>query len=134
MEDFQDAAKRHLQDAELLFTQNPQRLANASHLFGVSTECALKAIAIKSNPNSKFSGRKGHIPALFNELCHVAPNLSSAPILMSAIPSLQRNFVQWEISQRYEVQTSFVIATVSAERDGAKSANLLMTNFLSGAI
>jgi hypothetical protein len=109
-------------------------LANASHLFGVSAECALKAVAIKSNPNSKFSGRKGHIPALFNELCNVAPNLSSNRILMSAIPPLQRNFMQWEISQRYEMQTSFAITTVSSERDGAKSAHLLMVNFLSGVI
>lgn len=134
MEDFQDAAKRHLDDAELLFLQEPKRLANASHLFGISAECSLKTIVRQLNPNGKFYGSKGHIPALFAELSNIAPAFSGNPALMGAIADLRAHFANWNMSQRYDVQTIFATSTVSSEYDGAKAAHLLMNNFLSGLI
>ncbi len=40
--DFKDAANRHFEDASFLF--DADKFPNADHLFGVSAECALKAI------------------------------------------------------------------------------------------
>jgi len=40
--DFRDAAERHFEDAGYLEAGN--RPANADHLFGLSAECALKAV------------------------------------------------------------------------------------------
>lgn len=41
--DFADAHRRHWGDAELLFRS--RRLGNADHLYGLSAECGLKAVA-----------------------------------------------------------------------------------------
>lgn len=79
MDDYQDASNRHLHDAESLFAQIPKRLANASHLFGLSAECSLKAIARKFDPSAKFNGSKGHLPGLFSELQNVSPKIGSNP-------------------------------------------------------
>ena len=40
--DFIDAADRHFEDAD--FLESNGRVANADHLFGLSAECALKAV------------------------------------------------------------------------------------------
>ena len=43
--DFRDAAKRHWKDAEYLL-EDERFAANADHLFGMSAECALKAVML----------------------------------------------------------------------------------------
>lgn len=44
---YPESAKRHLRDAEYLWdTHDAARLANASQLFGLSAECALKAVLV----------------------------------------------------------------------------------------
>lgn len=134
MDDFQDAAKRHLDDAELLFAQSSPRLANASHLFGISAECSLKAIARKFNPTANFSRGKGHIPLLFTELCNVAPTLAGNAALEGQISGVRLHFVSWKVNQRYESQSTFVPAIVLQEQKGASEAYLLMKNCLLGPI
>lgn len=134
MDDYRDAAKRHLDDANLLFAQDPQRLANASHLYGISAECSLKAVARKFNSSSQFGGKKGHIPSLFSELTNVAPGLAVNVALIAQICRLQPNFSSWDVSQRYEPQADFVSGTVSGQKTGATEAHLLMENCLSGLI
>ncbi len=134
MDDYQDAAKRHLDDAGLLYAHSSPRLANASHLFGISTECSLKAIARKFNPNANFSGNKGHIPLLFSELCNVAPTLAGNTALAGQIAGLSPRFASWKIHQRYESQSTFVPAIVLQEQKGATEAHLLMNNCLLGLI
>lgn len=134
MDDYQDAANRHLDDAEFLFSQNPQRLANASHLFGVSAECALKAVARKLNPNARGWGGNGHLPKLFGELCNVAPTWSNHPVLAQSTALLQTQFANWDVGQRYHAQCNFTQATVTPQAQGARNANLLMRNFMAGVI
>jgi len=134
MDDYRDASERHLHDAELLFAQAPQRLANASHLFGLSAECSLKAIARNFEPNAKFSGNKGHIPGLFSELQNVAPNIGSKPDLVRSITSIQPQFVNWNVNLRYASQASFGQGTVTDEQTGSNAAHLLMTNCLNGVV
>jgi hypothetical protein len=134
MEDFQEAAKRHLDDAELLLAQSSPRLANASHLFGISAECSLKAIARKFNPSAKFNGNKGHIPLLFSELSNVVPALAGNAALVSRITGVSPHFAKWKVSQRYESQSTFVPTIVLQEKKGASDAYLLMINCLLGLI
>lgn len=134
MDDYQNASERHLQDAELLFTQAPKRLANASHLFGLSAECSLKAIARKFKPSARFYGAKGHIPGLFSELQNVSPAIGGSATLAENIAKIQPRFSQWDVSQRYASQATFSQGTVADEQTGANDANLLMKNHLQGLI
>ena len=134
MDDYQDASNRHLHDAESLFAQMPQRLANASHLFGLSAECSLKAIARKFKPNTKFGWGKGHIPGLFSEFQNVSSQIGSNPDLAGHIASIQLQFANWNVNQRYALQTTFVQGSVIDEQVGANAAHLLMSNCLKGLI
>ena len=136
MYDFQNASERHLQDAELLFTQAPKRLANASHFFGLSAECSLKAIAQKLKPSTKFGGRNGlgHIPKLFSELKNVFPEIGSNPDLVRHMASIQPKFANWNVAQRYASKTIFIEATVADEQAGSNAAHLLMSNCMMGLI
>lgn len=133
-EDYQDAAGRHLQDANLLFEQSPPRLANASHLFGISAECSLKAIAHQSGVKISRANGKGHIPKLFTELLNVAPGIAGNTELAERIQTLAPLFADWEIGQRYHPQTAFDADAVGRQQTGAKNANLLMRNVLSGVV
>jgi hypothetical protein len=133
-DDYQDAAVRHLDDAELLFTQLPSRLANASHLFGLSTECSLKAIARQSNPEAIFRGRKGHIPDLFTELLHIAPSSVGNAQLAMYIKGLAPLFSSWRVEQRYAPRSEFYIDVVSQQQIGAQNSKKLMVNFLAGLL
>lgn len=134
MDDYQNASERHLDDAELLFIQNPSRIANASHLFGVSAECSIKAIAKNTHPTADFRGRNGHIPQLFAELTNVAPGVSGNAALVRGIDAIRSYFSSWKVEQRYHTQSGFVGATVAQEQIGAHQARLLMSNHLQGLI
>lgn len=134
MDEYANAAKRHLSDAELLFAQLPQRLGNASHLFGISAECSLKGMAKAVEPNVSFSGAKGHIPKLFIELINVAPAIGSNPDLVAKISAIAPLFASWEINQRYADESSFTGATAVLEKTGANQAYLLMSNYLQGLV
>jgi hypothetical protein len=134
MDDYENASERHLHDAELLFVQAPQRLANASHLFGLSAECSLKAIARRFEPLAKFNGRTGHIPDLFSELQNISPSIGGKPDLVRNITAIKSQFANWNVAQRYASQITFVRGTVADEQTGANEAHLLMTNCLKGLI
>jgi hypothetical protein len=134
MDDYQNASERHLQDAKLLFAQAPERLANASHLFGLSAECSLKAIARRFEPGARFYGAKGHIPGLFSELQNVSPAIGGNATLASNIAAIQPRFMQWDVSQRYASQATFSQGTVADEQTGANEAYRLMSNHLQGLI
>ena len=137
MDDFQDAARRHLHDAELLFAQSSPRLANASHLFGISAECSLKAIGVNKKLGNLFNPKDGgHIGSnLFAELRNVIDMGASGDLALK-LDTLESGhyFSAWSVSQRYTNQTTFAYATVLHQQLGAKNAHLLMTNFLSGLI
>lgn len=134
MDDYQNASQRHFIDAEILWAQKPSRLANASHLFGVSAECALKAIVRKHSPTTKFYGASGHIPKLFAELLNITPINAGNSDLAKAINSIHQHFPNWDVEQRYWAQTSFTEAVVAQERIGADRALLLMRNHLQGTL
>ncbi len=67
--DFSDAADRHFHDGELLRTH--RRWANADHLFGFATECALKAIMLGLGAKQKHGvpeGKRQHIDIFWHTL------------------------------------------------------------------
>ena len=69
MPDYYDAAQRHWDDANHLLSTN--RLPNADQLFGVSAECALKAIMLPlgmpMNNGRPLNKKHGHINVLWDE-------------------------------------------------------------------
>jgi hypothetical protein len=130
MDDYEDASRRHMLDAEMLFGSASPRLANASHLFGIAAECALKVVIRKANPSQGFSGSSGHLPKLFTQL----ENHTS--IQSAQIAQVKAAFDGWDISQRYLNQTSklFDYTVVAKQKSGAKNAQLLMDNVCKGLL
>ena len=131
-DDYRDASIRHLTDAETLYQQSPRRLANASHLFGLSAECSMKAIVQKGSPTKTFTGQDGHIPNVFSELQHISPTGSGASTLSGDVAKISKKFSDWKVAQRYKNQSQFTDQDVKAQMDGARSANQLMNNYLHG--
>jgi hypothetical protein len=137
VDDFQDASIRHLRDAELLLSQTPKRLANASHLLGLSAECSLKTIVKGCHPAAKFgTGKKsyGHFPGLFVELENLSTSTGMNASLVNHIAAIELQFQGWNVGQRYHAQDSFVLVTVNREHQGASDCHRLMVNFLEGLV
>lgn len=102
MPDYADAAQRHWDDAN--FLMEGDRFPNADQLFGLSAECALKAIMLALGmemKNNKPKDKKhGHIDGLWDEFIgftssrdqtHYADSLDASNL-----------FSTWSVHQRYE--------------------------------
>jgi len=135
MDDYQDAAQRHWHDAEILHSQPAPRLANASHLYGVSAECSLKVIARKHNPDIRFGSNSGHMPRLFTELRNIS-NIGTNQVLIDALDKIEQDFSGWQINQRYENenQSCFTAPSLRKQHNGAQNAHLLAVEVLGGRI
>jgi hypothetical protein len=136
VEDYQDAAQRHWQDAEILHQQHPDaRLANASHLYGVSAECALKVIARQNKPSMQFFGQSGHMPKLFTEIENISA-VGADTNLVTSINQIGADFHDWSVNQRYENQSTAVFTTssIARQKSGAQKAQTLMNNVLGGLV
>jgi hypothetical protein len=125
MEDYPNAAMRHLRDANQL--HDLQRFANASHLYGFAAECALKAIAQRAFKPAQQRSIHGHIPAVFSELATLN-KCGQDQYLSKAVARVQPFFSYWAVCQRYapEGATAFAPKTVGEQRDGAHHACKLM--------
>lgn len=101
------AARRHHDDARLLFDEN--RLASADHLAGFATECLLKQVqesylgftARSGGPPVAPPGRTslpGHLPGLWTEMANVIEGRSGSRLaaVLKAAP-----FAQWQVDDRY---------------------------------
>ena len=128
MENFQDAAQRHWHDAEMLLNDPaPQlghiRLANASHLYGVAAECALKAILHRWVPSRP---KRGHMPAIWGEF---ATHANTAKHGLSALLTSTTNpFSGWNIGDRYLSRSDmrFNQEAVRTHRQAALSARAVL--------
>lgn len=124
MEDYDNAAKRHFDDAELLRNDTQPRLANASHLYGISGECALKAIMSCSKPAKKPP--QAHIPQIIKEFrTHSASKDNSE--LAQRILKWCAGFGHWKIEQRYYAASTFGSDRVETEAQSAKNLLRLLT-------
>jgi len=113
-DDFGQAAHRYWNDAERLFSQNS--LPTADHLYGLSAECALKAIINKPNCSKSLWG---HMPQLWNEFLQHPDN----PFAQSAPPN---PFSIWCIDHRYAADLHFTQNRVQDHKKGASDAMKLL--------
>ena len=133
MEDYHDAAARHFEDAKLLHAQIPPRLANASHLYGFSGECALKSIMAGKTGNGKTP--HSHLPKIVAEF----ENHSTAkgnPRLLKNIKASCVGLTRWRVEERYHnrLAADFQPARVQSEADSAKRLLGLLALWKKGAI
>jgi hypothetical protein len=102
--DFRDAAERHWEDAACLLAES--HMANADHLFGLSAECALKAIMLALGMTLRPDGvpadrqHRVHIDQLWNEFVSFA-NARSGARYASPLSGVPNPFVNWNVNQRY---------------------------------
>jgi hypothetical protein len=123
--DYLDAMKRHWEDAELFWNQEPKRLANADQLYGLVAECGLKALMTKL-VHGYFDHNRGR-PSNRDDLVHADGiweryiNYSQGgAAALYALPTDDINpFEQWEIDDRYANRMHFDHTRVKGHRDAA---------------
>jgi len=136
--DFRDAAERHYEDAEFLL--GDVRLANADHLFGLSAECALKAVmhslGMPLRPDGGPADRQHrvHINQLWNEFITFAHQRSGAHYESRMTGGLNP-FDDWEINQRYNHRSSITRELAEKHQQAAMTAKqVLETAVLNGDV
>jgi hypothetical protein len=119
--DFADAAVRHWDDAEALFSD--LRLPNADHLYGLAAECALKAVmkalGMPVDSVGKPIGHATHIKTLWNEFSTFAQGHGGASY-STRLPNGSSPFDDWKIDKRYHHRNDFVVGEVHAHQVGAR--------------
>lgn len=123
--DFLDAADRHWEDAELLFSN--VRLANADQLFGIAAECALKA-AMEAISGTSLNRRYfKHINELWSEFNTFAAGRNGSDYI-KLLGNAQDPYSDWDISDRYNNRNDFPVTKVSPHQQAAQnSINMLKT-------
>jgi hypothetical protein len=117
---FLDAMERHWQDAELLYNQVPQRLANADQLYGLTAECGLKALMEKGgmdivNNQAHKSKYKKHINATWSHFS----DFRQGRLALYALPNTNP-FNHWLIDHRYASCSDFDAVRVQQHQAGAQ--------------
>jgi hypothetical protein len=125
MPDYDDAAQRHWDDANHLLDAN--RLPNADQLFGLSAECALKAIMLalgmKMRNNKPEDKRHGHINVLWDEFISFANDRNQAQYANSLADGSANPFTNWSVHQRYDHGGTIVMQTAHAHQAAARQAH-----------
>ncbi len=112
---YPESAKRHLQDAEYLWdAHDAARLPNASQLFGLSAECALKAVLVGLGvPTHPTHGgvadthQYGHLPGLWQQFAVYAAGQLGGKYLAVLVPPSGTGapFATWSVNDRYAPDT-----------------------------
>jgi len=129
--DYRDAAERHWADAEYLLADS--RMANADHLFGLSAECALKAVMLALGMTLRPDGRPTnpqhslHINNLWNEFISFANARNGAHYALP-LSSIANPFTNWDVSQRYDHRTGVTPAVAATHQQGAQIAKRILDN------
>ena len=146
---YKESAKRHFADAIHLESVGGASLGNSSQLFGISVECALKAILIglgiptKSDGGVKDTKKFGHLPTLGQEFVaftHGQGRAKYVTLLVSATASQPLDsFVNWSVHARYNNNlwhATRCSATVVAEQraDGQLCLHALQEAILDGFV
>lgn len=122
-EDFDDAHRRHWDDAEILFAKG--RLANADHLYGLSAECALKAMMRRLDmPVDEGTGTlaaryREHLPKLWRLFVDLVSGRRGASRLEALLSEAFRDctpFSDWRIADRYASAKHFQHSNVEPHR------------------
>ena len=117
MEDYFDAANRHHADAMLLQTQVPPRLANASHLFGMAAECAVKTVIQNNRSATGGVTVMGHINQIHQKFI-ACQAIKGKPSFQADMLQAINAFAEWQVSQRYcnQKDEMFTVARLGEER------------------
>lgn len=118
--DFLDAHGRHWDDAERLF-EEPPRLANADHLYGMAAECGLKRLMVAFGMELGQDGKppsedKKHVNKLWPRYdAYRSGHLQGTDFALPAA----NPFFDWDVNQRYANQAFFDASRVEVHRTGA---------------
>jgi hypothetical protein len=126
--DYQKAARRHYDDAELLYDNS--RWANADQLYGIAVECILKAIMVGlgapvNSATGDLTKHKKHLPQIWREFDSFAKGRSGAKYA-GLLPST-KPFDNWAIEQRYSDGSVFDKAWVELHFKGTIQVFKILT-------
>jgi hypothetical protein len=126
--DFRDAAERHWEDAGHLLED--ARLANADHLFGLSAECALKAVMLGLGMKLKKDGKPEkpytvHINLLWDEFITFASDRSGAHYA-TRMTGISNPFDDWDVNQRYDNRASITVKVVVSHQQAAETTKQVL--------
>jgi hypothetical protein len=131
MNDYVDAAERLYLSAEAL-AAHP---ATASHCYGISGECVLKALMSNQQPQPAPIS-KYHLSSKLWSSFATSPALSTYPNRVTLARQFETCFAQWNVHQRYFQRNdpAFDPATVSAQKQGATGLRSLLQQVQQGLI
>jgi hypothetical protein len=136
--DYQDAAERHWEDACYLSEDN--RSANADQLFGLSTECALKAVmqglGMPLRPDGVPMDKKHriHVNTLWDEFSAFAHSRNEARYATD-IDTKPNPFDTWDVAQRYCHRSEITQTILEKHRQGALiTIEILRTAVIDGVV
>lgn len=124
---FRAASNRHWDDADHL--QQNKRVENADHLFGISAECALKAVLstlgekLTSEGDLQAAAHQEHVDQLWSRFKFLA---QGRPAAKYATLLGKNPFTDWRVTQRY-YDTGYVTPEkLQAHRGGAFQARKVL--------
>jgi hypothetical protein len=127
--DFLDALRRHLRDADYLFSAS--HLANADHLYGMAAECGLKrlmrAFGMKLRPADGAPEKREdreHADKVFARY----ETYRSGPVqgVQYGLPFSTNPFNDWKAEQRYAQEQCFDHARVEPHQTAAYTIHALV--------
>uniref|UniRef100_A0A7C4RRM4 SAM-dependent methyltransferase n=1 Tax=Desulfatirhabdium butyrativorans TaxID=340467 RepID=A0A7C4RRM4_9BACT len=127
--DFRDAAVRHFEDAEYLDVGD--RMANADHLFGLSAECALKAVmqglgmVLRPDGAPDQKQHRVHINRLWGEFITFS-QLRSGAKYASCIDPMNNPFSDWDVSQRYCNRNDITSVMLTRHKKGSEQTKQVL--------
>ncbi|MEW6235687.1 MAG: hypothetical protein AB1656_09900 [Candidatus Omnitrophota bacterium] len=123
--DYNDSSNRHWEDAEYLYADN--RLANADQLFGLSAECALKAVmkglgmSLSPAGSPQKQQHRVHINNLWDEFIAFVQSRNGAKYANIAAAN-SNPFHDWDVAQRYYHRSDINQQNVDNHKQGALTA------------
>lgn len=126
-DDFADAHRRHLDDADLL--SDHARWASADQLYGFSAECGLKAVLEMEGEPIEGKYRE-HVQQLWPEFVSFADGRRGADYL-SRLPDGEP-FRDWSHHDRYAHHRHFDETVVAPHREAARQVHDLVRNAIQG--
>lgn len=128
--DFLDAHRRHLCDADYLFSAS--HLANADHLYGMAAECGLKRLMIAfgmetNNTGAPKNREKDWIHAEKVWTRYETYRSGHLQGVQYGLPS-SNPFNDWKTEQRYAQAQCFDNARVEPHRAAAHAVHVLVRN------
>lgn len=135
--DYRDATERHWGDAEYLLGDN--RIANADQLFGLSAECALKAVMqglgmeLKADGSPQEKSHRVHINHLWDVFRAFAQTRSGARY-SAILDELMNPFADWDISHRYCHRSGIAQSMVVDHKQGAQTTKAVLETAILEAV